>query len=609
MNPKDTYETVGFHRILGGFYYNLLLVLASTILFTILSLVLLPLIRPFPEVEGYSTVTYGLLSFLFGFFDLGSTKGGESHAQLNDGLLRFVGEYSTTKPYQALRYIQFFVWFQMITGIIQITLISVLALSGFFKQVNHLIYFILGYSLIQFPGCTQIFESIFKGFLRLDAYGMLTFLKNSIVKFGVQLICVVIGRYWGSQHPQFGDMMGATLGWIISLWVIELVTFAVGIILYRQKIGKRLGLSVTDIFIPDFDKKVAFQTLSFSFKLWIGNLVGYFMGLWTNIIIILYIPAYAAWVGLLALADQLAGIAIMGGIMIRNSTPALSEAFLLRKFFLFKSYLLNLTKFTFYTTTQFLYPMIILLPPLISSIVPIIPGFAQYETLSLIIPLYFTAEALVNSLISLSGRLLLCSDHPMAFVIIGIVTSPAGLLGILLFLSLGLSWQAIILSNLVGRAVLIIALMLYFHLKIQRLPFGNAGFLWQAIIAPILTGIITFLPLLGLRALLIPWLNLYPVTAMVFTLLFCLFLYPMFVYSPIYAFIGGTDSEGIIFMQKAIKLSGPSMILTKIYYQMLYWGQKACPWKNRIRLPYYEEAERERQELNALAVHSKIKNG
>ena len=203
LMPKDSYQTVGMHRLIGGFYYNMLAVLLGAIFFIAMFAVILPLIMKYPEIEGYNKIVYGFLGFAFGFFDLGSTRGQDANVagQLNDGLLRFVGEYEHTDPKRAFKYVQVFVWFQMFTGVIQIALISAIALWWVpFTSVAHLGWFFLTYSLIQFPGCFQIFESIFKGFRQIHLFTIYTFLKDTVMKYGTQISCILIGSAIGRAN-------------------------------------------------------------------------------------------------------------------------------------------------------------------------------------------------------------------------------------------------------------------------------------------------------------------------------------------------------------------------------------------------------------------------
>ncbi|MBD3188897.1 hypothetical protein GF325_18870, partial [Candidatus Bathyarchaeota archaeon] len=380
---KESYETVGMHRLIGGFYYNFFLYIFAMIFFILMFTVILPLFMPYPEIEGYSRIVYGLLGFAFGFFDFGSTRGTtspENSAQLADGLLRFLGEHATTNPGRAFKYVQFFAWFQMFTGMIQITIISLIVLVWFpITNMAHLTWFVLGYLLIQFPGCTQIFDSIFKGFQRFNAYSIYTFLKDTVIRYAMMIAGVTLGRYWGAKNPQIGEIVGATIGYILSLYGIEICTFILGCIFYRIMLGGDAGWRVIDIFIPTFDREIAKQVLTFSGKLWVGTLLSQFWMLLENVLILTLISQYGVWMGLISFANQISSIVTMQGVMVRNSTATLAEAYMNDKQDLFKYYVLNLIRYNSFITIGLLIPFAVLFPPVLDSLIGLIPDLSNYE--------------------------------------------------------------------------------------------------------------------------------------------------------------------------------------------------------------------------------------
>lgn len=612
-NPiKDSYRTVGFHRLLGGWYYNMLAILLGSIFFIAMFAVILPLIMKYPEIEGYSKIVYGFLGFAFGFFDLGSTRGQDATVagQLNDGLLRFVGEYEHINPKRAFKYVQVFVWFQMFTGIIQIALISAITLWWVpFTSVAHLGWFFLTYSLIQFPGCLQIFESIFKGFQQIHLFTIYTFLKDTVIKYGTQISCILIGSAWGRSNPVIGEIMGATIGYIISFWMNMIISFILGAVLFKVKM-KSYGVFVKDLFAVQFNKKIIIETFTFSIKLWVGTLINQLAEFLVNIMFVVLIPNYGVYLGLISFAQQLAALSSMSGVMVRNATPALAESYANKKPELFRNYVMNLMKYHGFISSYLLIPLILFLPPILGGIINMVKELEGYLPMIQILPMMMITETFFNPLDSLSGLLITSLNRPLAKVLLDIINIPVKLLSIFLLAKFGFTWQAIVLSIAIQRLISIIIRFYYVQKKIIKLHWNSFSFYWQSYIVPLIIAAISIPLLLLLRFLVLnPLINLnIPLLSIgigIIIFLFSLFLYPIFIYTPIYAALGGFDDYGIDLFEKSSDLSGPSQFITKPMLWLIKKVSKHSKIHNLFPLPGTMLAEQERLELNQLGLEKK----
>ena len=613
--PKDSYRTVGFHRLLGGWYYSMLTVLVGSLFFIGMFAIVLPMIMKYPEIEGYSKIVYGFLGFAFGFFDMGSTRGQDADVggQLNDGLLRFVGEYEHTDPKRAFKYIQVFTWFQMFTGIVQIAIISAVTLWWLpFTSVAHLGWFFLAYSLIQFPGCLQIFESIFKGFGQIHLFTIYTFLKDTVIKYTSQIGCILIGSAIGRANPALGEVMGATIGLIFSYWLNMIITFVLGVILFRRRM-KSYGVSAGDLFAVDFNMEIVKQTLGFSAKLWIGSLAQQAGNFIVNIMYLALIPNVGVYLGLISFASQVSGLPGMQGVMMRNSTPALAEAYANGKPNLFRFYVMSLLRYHGFITSYFLIPLIVFLPPIFGGLVNIIDSLAYYSPIVRMLPLLMIGDALLSPPDSLSGRLLTSLNKPFALVILDLIAIPIKFILIFLFAKLGFTWETIVLTQAVRRIVSISIRFIYVQKKIIKLPWNSFGFYWQSYIVPIIIAVITIpLLLLARYYFVIPLMDLgkplITIVAGVGLFLFGLFLYPMFIYTPLYAALGGFDDYGIELFEKSVNLSGPSQFITKPMLWFIKISSKRSKLHNRFPMPGIELAEQERIELNQMGLENRKKD-
>ena len=133
------WNQTGFHRPLGGFFYNYVLLLLVAVPGVLIVGIVLPIILPFPEALGYNAIVTALLSIFFILADLGMVE----------AITRYVGQHSTDNPKKALQYVSFFLWFQMISGLIQVTVVSLYVLTWLpLTSMNYASWFFLTYIMI-----------------------------------------------------------------------------------------------------------------------------------------------------------------------------------------------------------------------------------------------------------------------------------------------------------------------------------------------------------------------------------------------------------------------------------------------------------------------------
>jgi hypothetical protein len=498
----------------------------------------------------------------------------------------------------------------MFTGIIQIALISAVTLWWVpFTSVAHLGWFFLAYSLIQFPGCLQIFESIFKGFQQIHLFTIYTFLKDTVIKYGTQISCILIGGALGRAYPQIGEMMGMTLGYITSFWLNMILSFFLGATLFKTKM-KSYRVSVKDLFAVQFDKQIIKETFTFSIKLWFGSLSGQLGGFLVNIMYVVLIPNYGVWLGLISFAQQLGSLTGMQGVMMRNGTPALAEAYMNDKKELYRFYVMNFLKYHGFISSYLLIPLIIFLPTIFGGIINVVDSLHDYLPILQILPMMMITETLFNPTDSLSGILLTSANKPLPKVLLDLINIPVKLMSLFLLAKLGFTWQAIVLSLAIQRLVSIIIRFIYVQKKIIKLNWSSFGFYWQSYIVPLIIAIITVPLLLMLKFFVIsPLINLNnPLLSIgigVLIFLFSLFLFPIFIYTPLYAAFGGFDDYGIDLFEKSSDLAGPSKFITKPMLWLIRLCSKRSKLHNKFPLPGFELAEQERIELNILGLKRK----
>jgi hypothetical protein len=53
----------------------------------------------------------------------------------------------------------------------------------------------------------MIMESTLKSFQRGDKTAWLTWLQDTIFQVTINIVCLIIGKWWGSNNPQIGEIM------------------------------------------------------------------------------------------------------------------------------------------------------------------------------------------------------------------------------------------------------------------------------------------------------------------------------------------------------------------------------------------------------------------
>lgn len=309
------WNTVGFHRPLAGFFalatpYFLLFFLLLIYRIDILPHDLIPWSQPLQFWE----MTARWFDVVWLLFDIGTGIAAVYH---------FVTLYNR-RPGDAFRHFQVYVWWQLISGAIQvggIVIFTTVVLPG--TTLAHLAFYAIAHTLIQFPGFFQVFRLFFRAIQRLDYEQYLTFIVT-MGPVALQGSAIVFMRRWGSARPMIGEALGGVLGLGIGLYLTEGIAFIVGMLLYR-----RLGYALRTLWLPAFDWHTIERVMGFGAKLTFGAAFVPLSALVQTALIPRWIPDFSAvrdgWTLalLFAAAYDVIGLGLYNGLM-----PALVEAYL-----------------------------------------------------------------------------------------------------------------------------------------------------------------------------------------------------------------------------------------------------------------------------------------
>ena len=254
---KTEWEEVGFHRPLGGFLVALsigLVLFSPLIIYQ--NLILPSFILPSAQALGIWGRVTQFFNLAWTFFDMGTSI----------AFIKYLSEHRVHDPKKGIQYGQVFVWWQALSGAVQVALVIALT-STLAPGSAYALYAwsVIIHSFIQIPGFYQVMRHALTGFQRLDYSRLLDIGLNVLLPMIVQPVFVTIMFAWGRAHPVFGGAMGGLLGMGMAAYAAELLTFLLGMWLYR-----RVGYNARILFLAHFD----WDVVKTSFKFGVFEMLG-----------------------------------------------------------------------------------------------------------------------------------------------------------------------------------------------------------------------------------------------------------------------------------------------------------------------------------------------
>nr|MDO8088634.1 lipopolysaccharide biosynthesis protein [Candidatus Sigynarchaeum springense] len=547
---NTAWDEPGFHRPLGGMFYNILPVFLAAGLGLLFNVWLIPsVIFPFPEAMGYQNLNSQIFGVFFTLFDMG----------IGIALYRFIAEKNVSEPRKTIDYIRFFIFFQMITGTAQVTGIAIYVFA--FLQGTGLSYaawFFLMYSTVQFPGMLWVFNGALQGYQRFDKANLLSFLSTVILENSTRVACILIGRWLGAMDPTFGEVVGAAAGSIIGVYIDDFIAAAIGAH-WLDPVLKKIdpSMRIYKLFIPKFDRKVVKDCFSFGARVIVPTLIWPAANFISVTMLLAWMPNYSTYIGIFSLADLLSSLVYSFTLSL---SPPVSEAWNNGKVTLTKYYL-NRTYQWYGLTGGFMTGLLVAGAPLLGLVAG--PGF------ELVVPMvvYLALFKFIDLFAMIHDSIYNGLGHPeWNILLVGVDQGIRLLVTWLLLVPFPSGWYALVWALGLGRGAKWVVgyaalWKKYFHFRINW---------WQAFVA---TGI-AMAAELGVVMVFVyvvhPALSVAVgelVSALV-VILASIVVGPFLVFMPAYALAGGWDDEAIAVFEKSAAMSGPSkgfvMFLLKI---------------------------------------------
>ncbi|MHA1680215.1 MAG: lipopolysaccharide biosynthesis protein [Promethearchaeota archaeon] len=569
VDLTDNWEQVGTHKQISGFLFGLFAGILLGIPQIVLTGIVFPRwIMPYPQVAGWFDWVKQFFQAIWMIFDVGTSI----------ALAKYFAQYRIKQPKKAVHYIQIFVWWQVLSGVVQIIMISLIG-SIVFPQTNfaHLSWLVVLHSLIQYPGFFVVFMYIFQGMQRTDLQNLANLLYQAVLMLGFQYIFILIFRLAFANNPQ-GGAFWAGIGYAVGQYVAEW-----GIFFIMMKFYKNLGFSVSTIFRVDFTREELKEALFFGGKEAIGHMwvpLAYMFQVW---MLGAFLPNYNEQMGLYGYANMLMQITALVGFLTEGFLAPVSEAHSHQKHALLEVTIAQGLKWSNFI----IFYLIALLAAVAGPFILILAGDAWAGAVRFI-PLLLV-YSIVQPHAWLGDKTLAGTGYTGRAAVIWIVEQGGKMFLLVVFI--------------LGFNIRVVEVILYAHIPalwlkvslcwftIRRKVAKPKVYLWNSWIAPGIAATIMFVVMYALTFVFTGWLILAE-----FMLAIFLFL---FVYSFLCGLLGCYDDNTLAEYKKAASMVGkPLRIFAMGMYSFAEWGCKASPkLHNRFPLDRFEDAMSEARDL------------
>jgi O-antigen/teichoic acid export membrane protein len=309
---QTDWEEIGFHRPLGGFLLALMLGLVLFVPLIIYQNLILPVyILPSAQALGIWGRVTQFFTLIWNLFDMGTSA----------AFIKFMAQHRVHDPKRGIQYGQLFVWWQALSGAVQVALFVVLA-GTVMPRTAYALYAwsVLVHTFIQIPGFYQVMRHALTGLQRFDYAQILDEALYVVLPMLTQPIFVTAMLVWGRSHPVYGMSTSGLLGLGLAAYAAEALTFLIGLWLYR-----RVGYNARVLFLAHFDWSTIKSAFAFGSFEMLGS-VAWSVGQAVEILItqtrlVNYAEVWGNWV----LAQNFVFSYQVLQTLYSNAMPAISE--------------------------------------------------------------------------------------------------------------------------------------------------------------------------------------------------------------------------------------------------------------------------------------------
>lgn len=564
------WEDVGFHRPLGGFLLAVMLGLVVFVPLIIYQNLILPAyILPSAQALGIWGRVTQFFNVAWLFFDMGTSA----------AFIKFMAQYRVDDPRRGIMYGQLFVWWQALSGAVQVALI-VLVATTVLPRSAYAIYAwsIILHAFIQIPGFYLVYRHALTGLQRFDYAQLLDMAQQTFLPIVLQIPIVLLMVRWGQGHPVFGPAMGGLLGLGLAAYATELACFAFGWLLWR-----RIGLRSRVLFMAHFDREVIRTGFRFGGFEMLGSLA------WaggqaaevaiTQHRLINYAETWGNWV----IAQNFVFAFNVINILFGNLIASISEAISHGKRILSEYYAAQAYRYGAFFSAFIAAVLLAVADRFILGATG--PEFARAAALAA--PLILWGAIQYPSWVG--DAVQLGSNRPYLKAILVAGEQVMRVTLAFIFLARFQIW-ALIGAYFVGLLTKgIVAFIIN-----DRVCFRQRLYVWPALIAPLLAGATHYAILRWVTGLI--WRG-DQVTSVLIFFIGILLSFPLFAF--LYALFGGWDAASLDELRRGALLAGPMKPLALLYWRASVWGARISPLRDRAGIPIQPAAEAEAAQLMA----------
>ncbi len=575
-----TWRTPGYHKPLSGFFTMFFITLVVVApLFVVIIYVLPTFIIQDPSSFGIQFIISSIFSAVFITLDFGL-------AQAYD---RFVGQYWSTEPQRALKYVQFFIWWQTLSGLAQTTIISLIGLYLVPRVVSvaFMSWFFVLNTLVQFPGIVYVFTHLLKSAQRTDLEALVNFLSLIFFQIGLMAVLPGIFQSIGAANPLIGEVIGSSIGLSIGGYAASMAQMLLSAA-FLKKIDKRF--SMKQMFRMDFDGALIKETLSFGLKSMLSNVIYLFGNFFSILIITLLLNNYTYYGSFIGIATYLTYPILFMTTLYENALPSTSEAYNNKKFKLTEVFISY--GFKYFGMFALLLFTLFVLPFSVNQIVTsIVPDL--FKPMGFVVMFYSVSRIFV-ALGDYSKLFLISIDRAGTYVV-AVTIEQVIRISFLLLTIQQLQFFAFVFGEIPGVVVKVILTWVLTHKRVIKVRINW----WQTVIAPgISCGIVAllawFLNVLFFNMAIVAFT---PVGGATIFMVIYFFGFGNFLYPFLLGFFGGHDEETLAQMAFAADKSGPSRPFALAFVAISRLGCRMSPKLHGMHAIPYEEAEKEASEL------------
>ncbi len=562
------WEEIGYHRPLGGFLMALVIAMIMSIPMIIYSTMILRVyILPSAQALGiYGRVTQ-FFSVIWVIFDVGTAI----------AFVKFFAQYRVDDPARAIRYGQFFVWWQALTGTIQIALITVIA-GIWMPDTAYALYawITIGHCMIQIPGFYMVFRHALAGWQRFDYVQIIQLSIALLFPLLTQPLIVILMVAWGRSHPTIGASMGGLYGMAVAAYASQILAFLLGLFLF-----KRLGYNVRVLFLAHFDLKIIREIFRFGVFEMLGSAAfttgQAFEIMITTALLVNYNEIWGNW----GLAQGFAASYVVLMTLYGNLVPSISESISHGRKILSQYYAAMAHKWGGFIS-GFYCAMLLAVADrfILGSTGPEFNRAAAY-VVPLIIYHAMTFPTWVSDTVALGANrpyiktLLTFAEQTVRITLIVVLIERFQIYALVMAYMV-----AILLKNFSS------------YWMVNRYCFKQRYYFWQTLGAPVVAGIIHYSLLRWLTGLF--WYE----QPLISLLIYVIGLIPSLpVYAFFYAVLGGWDDQGLADFRRAVDLSSFARPVSWLLWKASDFGAKVSPLHGLFPVTIYDDAMAEARSL------------